>query len=121
MSGVHATGLASEGELRPDSLFDAFEITRKVTIAAGSGPLQRGTALGQVTAGGKWVKSLAAATNGSQSIQAILLHDVDGTADVEAIVGLQGRVNPKAVIFGAGHGAASPLIARGLMFETAIG
>lgn len=68
---------------------DGFDIT----VAAGSG---------------KYVLSLAAAADGSQVPDAILLHDVDATsADQEAIVAIAGRFAIQGVIFGTGHTAAS--------------
>ena len=121
----HAQGFTSEGSVTQDKLFDDFDVTRKVTILSGQGVLVRGTALGKVTASGKWVKSLAASSDGSQAIRAILLHDVDATsADAEAIVGRRGHCNSRAITFGAGHTAASAEDAcmdRGIIFDTVVG
>lgn len=121
----HANGFASEGRVVPDSLFDNFDVTRKVTIASGQGVLVRGTALGKITSGGKWVKSLSASSDGSQVIRGILLHDVDATsADAEAIVGRRGSCNGGAVTLGTGHTLASiedACMDRGIIFDTVIG
>lgn len=124
-SPVHADGFTPEGSVTPDNLFDRFAVRRKITIPSGQGPLMRGTALGKITASGKWVKSLADAEDGSEIIRAILLHDVDATsADVDAIVGRVGRCNGNAVIFGAGHtlaGVEDACIDRGIIFEAIVG
>ena len=124
-SHSHANGFTSEGSVVQDKLFDDFDVRRKVTIASGAGVLARGTALGKITASGKWVKSASAASDGSQVIRAILLHEVDATsADAEAIVGRRGSCNGAAVILGAGHTLASvddACIDRGIIFETVIG
>lgn len=85
---------------------DGFDIT----VSAGSG---------------KWVRSVAAAIDGSQVIRAIALEDVDATGgDVQTIVGRRGQCNPAAVTFGAGHTLASvedACMDRGIIFETVIG
>ncbi len=124
-SHSHASGFTSEGNVTPDKLFDNFDVRRKHTILSGQGVLVRGTALGKVTASGKWVKSLAASNDGSQIIRGILLHDVDATAaDVEAIVGRRGSCNGGAVTLGAGHTLASiddACIDRGIVLNTVIG
>ena len=123
--GHHAIGFTSEGSVTEDRLYDNFKVRRTVTIPAGNGPLIRGTAMGKITSSGKWKKSISAVNDGSQDIRGILLHDVDATsADVEAIVGRIGSCTPAAVIFGAGHTAASAdddCLDRGLVFERVIG
>jgi hypothetical protein len=78
-----------------------------VTIAAGANHL-RGEALGKITANSKYILSLSAAGDGSQAIDAILLHDVDATStDQEAIVALSGDFATQGVIFGTGHNAVT--------------
>lgn len=121
MTYAHTNGLQNEGPLLSDNLFDLFTVTRKGAIRAGSGVLARGTALGKITATGDWVISIASATDGSAVIAGILLHDVDAGGKVEAIIGICGTVNPRALIFGAGHDAATKRISRGIAFETVIG
>lgn len=121
----HTDGFTSEGSVTQDKLFDNFDVRRKGTIASGQGVLLRGTALGKITTGGKWVKSASASSDGSQIIRAILLHDVDATsADVDAIMGRRGSCNGGAVILGTGHTLASiddACIDRGIILETIIG
>lgn len=74
------------------------------TIKSGEGKLKAGTALGRITADGKWVKSLAASEDGSQVIRGVLAHDVDATdADAVAPVYKSGHFNANAMTFGEGH------------------
>lgn len=121
----HATGFDAVGSITPDKLYDRFDVRRKGTIASGQGVLARGTAVGRITASGKWVKSASAAADGSQIIRGILLHDVDATsADAEGIIGRIGRCNGAAVILGTGHTLASiddDCLDRGIILETIIG
>lgn len=68
---------------------DGFDIT----VAAGSG---------------KYVLSLAAATDGSEVPVAVLAEDADATsADVTTVAYLTGEFNSTAMTFGTGHTAAS--------------
>lgn len=99
----------NEGTFVPDNLFggDFPVATDIVTIA--SGQVQpRGAVLGEITASGKYVLSVAAAEDGSEELAAILAEDVDATAgDVKAPVYLTGQFNARALTLGAGHTAAS--------------
>jgi hypothetical protein len=107
-SNVNAAGVTNEGTYTPDKLFDRDTVTRKRTIASGAGILPRGTLLGAITASGKYLKSLAAAADGSQVPDAILLEPVDATAaDVEAAIAIGGKFAIQGITFGAGHTAAS--------------
>lgn len=82
-------------------------VTRSVTIPDGQN-LARGAVLGEVTANGNHILSLAAAVDGSEVPTAILLHPVhaDGAA-ARGIVALTGQYNQDALTFGTGHTAAS--------------
>ncbi|MDX3966157.1 MULTISPECIES: head decoration protein [Bradyrhizobium] len=94
----------NEGAYVPSVLMLGHHRARKVTIKAGAGVLGRGTVLGQITADKKYLKSIAAANDGSQVPDAILSADVDATAaDVEAIVYIAGEVDQDKLILGAGH------------------
>lgn len=105
---INAAGVTNEGTYAPDKLFDRDTVTRKRTIAAGAGILPRGTLIGKITASGKYLKSVAAAVDGSEAPDAILLEPVDATAaDVDAAVALAGTFGTQGVTFGAGHTAAS--------------
>ncbi|WP_315786925.1 MULTISPECIES: head decoration protein [unclassified Bradyrhizobium] len=77
---------------------------RKVTIPAGAGVLAEATVLGKITANGKYIKSLKAATDGSEVPDAILSEGVDATTkDVETIVFIAGEFDQDALVLGAGH------------------
>ena len=93
----------------PDQLIAGVfpRVTDTVTIAAGA-DLPRGTVLGKITASGKYIKSLSAAADGSQTPAAILV-DFAGAAggDVLAGVYLTGEFNQNALTLGAAHTAAS--------------
>lgn len=103
----------TEGTFTPDRLVIGRTRGRKVVIASGAGILARGTLLGKITASGKYLKSLSAASDGSQLPDAILAEDVDATsADKEAVIFIQGEFDVDAVTFGTGHTAAS--VDRGL-------
>ena len=82
--------------------------TDSVTIAS-SAALTRGTVLGQITASGKFIKSASAASDGSQTIIAILAQDTDASGgDVAgAPVYLTGEFNAASVTLGAGWTAAT--------------
>jgi hypothetical protein len=122
---LHADGFTTQDTYTPDKLLDRDTITRKRTIASGAGALTRGTLLGKITASGKYLKSLAAATDGSEDPDAILLHDVDATAaDVEAIIAIQGKFAKDGVTFGAGHTQASTedaLRLKNIFIENTVG
>lgn len=84
---------------------EAFKVT--VTAAAGSG---------------KYIQSLAAATDGSEVPVAVLAEDADAsTADVTTVAYITGTFNSTAMTFGTGHTAASvkdALQARGIYLQT---
>lgn len=82
-----------------DHVFEPF-------VIAGGQQLLRGAVLGQVTATGKLLLAASAAGDGSNSPMAILCEDLDTTvnanADIPFHVLVHGRVNPEALVFGAG-------------------
>jgi hypothetical protein len=99
--------VTQEGVYSPDKLFDRDTITRKGTISSGAGVLARGTLLGKITATGEYVLSLAAAADGSQVPDAVLLETVDATAaDVDGAIAVAGKLRDPGLTFGAGHTAA---------------
>jgi hypothetical protein len=85
------------------------------SIVLDTGNLTRGALLGRL-ANGKYVLSLAAADDGSQTPVAILAEDADATsADKTTVAYLAGEFNTAAMTFGTGHTAASTKAAlRGL-------
>lgn len=127
MTNVATTraGFATEGTFVPDGLIAGdFPLrTRKVTILSGQN-LQRGAVLGAITASGKYILSLAAATDGSEDPSVILAEDVDATGgDAEAVVYISGDFNEEKLILGTGHTVASvkePLRALNIYLHTPI-
>ncbi|MEY9393823.1 hypothetical protein ABIF79_000198 [Bradyrhizobium japonicum] len=94
----------NEGEYVPSMLMLGHHRARKVTVKSGAGVHGKGTVLGQITADRKYLKSIAAATDGSQVPDAILSEQVDATsADVEVVVYIAGEVDQEKLILGAGH------------------
>lgn len=92
-----------------DSLIagDYPRVTKTVTILSGQ-VITRGTLLGKITSGGKYIKSLSAAVDGSQTPVAILADDADASGgDVTAGVYFSGEFNSAAMTFGASHTASS--------------
>lgn len=116
----------TEGTYTPDSLLAGnahLLVARKVTVLSGQ-VLQRGAALGIITASGKAILSLAAASDGSQTPDLILAEDVDATgADATALAYERGDFNARAITLGTGHTVASireGLRAKGIALLTAI-
>jgi hypothetical protein len=107
-NNINAAGVTTEGTYTPDKLNDRDTVTRVRTIAAGGGVLPRGALLGKITATGKYILSLAAAADGSQVPDAVLLEPVDATAaDVPGAVALAGKFSQQGVTFGAGQTVAN--------------
>ena len=86
----------------PDLLLNAPAI-----ISSGQS-LKRGALLGQITTSGKYLLSVAAATDGSQTPVGILVDDTDAsTADKASIIYTRGDFLADCLTYGAGHTAAS--------------
>lgn len=114
MSSKFAPSFGAAGTLTHDNLI-AGDVVSAVTesIVLDTGNLTRGALLGKVTATGKYILSLAAAADGSQTPVAILAEDADATsADQTTVAYLTGEFNTAAMTFGTGHTAAS--VAAGL-------
>ncbi len=104
-----AQGFTSQGSYAPDNLIGGEfpRVARKITVASGA-DLARGSLLGKITASGKYVLSLSAAEDGSQTPDAILAEDASAaTADTQVIAYFSGEFNELVVTFGAGHTADS--------------
>ena len=101
----HAS-FATAGTYTPGTLINGnadLLAGRKVTIASGSN-LLRGSVLGQITDGGKFVLSTAAAEDGSQTPAAVLAEDTDASeGDATALAYVRGDFIIPAMILGAGH------------------
>lgn len=82
-------------------------VTGSVTILAGQ-LLQRGSVLGQITASGKYILALSAASDGSQTPAAIAADYIDATAgDVTGAIYLAGEFAGSALTLGTGITLAS--------------
>jgi len=97
--------------------------TKSITLISGQN-LTRGTLLGKITASGKYTKSLAASSDGSQTPEAILAEACDASAgDKKTTIYQTGQFNQNAVIFGTGHTAATTaagLRNKSIFLKTAI-
>jgi hypothetical protein len=100
--------VTSENLVRDNLLCSDDYITDTVVMASGGGVNVRGTLIGVKTADGKGLRSLTAASDGTQSAYGILLEDVDATsADKNAAVALFGEINSGAMILGTGWTVAT--------------
>lgn len=96
----------------PKNLF-----ARGVTLLADQ-VVTRGTVLGKITSGGKYVKSLSASSDGSQTPVAIAAQDMDATgADKTIQVFLRGDFKASKLTYGTAHTKTTlfeALAARGI-------
>ena len=106
---MSAKGFTSHGSYAPDNLIGGEfpRVARKITVATGAN-LAAGSLLGKITASGKYILSLSAAEDGSQTPDVILAEAADAaSADVQAIAYFSGEFNELAMTFGTGHTADS--------------
>lgn len=103
-----ATATSQSSPVPPSLIAGDFpRVSRLVTVAAGAGVLPAGAVLGQVTATAKHVLSVAAAEDGSETLDVVLGESVDATAaDATAVAYLTGEFHADALTFGAGHTAS---------------
>lgn len=94
--------------------------TRKVTILSGQ-VLAAGTLIGKITAGGKYVKSLAASSDGSEVPDLFTASDIDASGgDAEVIAYETATMIASAITLGTGHTVASirPVLrGKGLLID----
>ena len=98
-----AEGLTAQDAYTPDRLFagEFPRADRKVTILSGQN-ITRGALLGRISASGKYILSLAGASDGSEVPDAILAEDVDASGgDKDGLIYQTGAFNEAAVTFGA--------------------
>ena len=87
---------------------DYPRVQRKVTLLPTVAVLPVGAVLGKVTANGKYNLSLSAASDGSQTVNAILIQEAPiNVADQEVLIEISGDYIATELTFGAGHTAAS--------------
>jgi hypothetical protein len=94
---------------QPDRLIagDTPIVTRAVTLLSGQN-LTRGSVIGRITSGGKYILSLSAASDGSQTPDLILAEDCDASAgDKTALAYVTGEFNESALVIGTAHTAAT--------------
>jgi len=94
----------------PDNLIAGHKPPAKavpITLTSGESVV-RGELLGRVTADGKYLASLSAATDGSEAPRAIAAETIDASGgDTEMHAYLEGEFNQDEVTFGTAHTAAS--------------
>jgi len=77
---------------------DFPRVIKPITIVTGAGILTKGTALGKITASGKYNAYAPAAADGTETAKLILAEDVDATsADVNATGYAAGHFNSAAI------------------------
>lgn len=80
---------------------------RKVTLLSGQN-LVAGAVLGKITSGGKYVLSLSASADGSQTPDMILAEDCDASGgDKECLAYFRGDFDENRLTIGTGHTADS--------------
>ena len=100
---------ANVGSYTPTRLLasDHPVITRKITILSGNTVLA-GTAVGKITVGGKYIKSLAAAEDGSEVVDLVMAEAVDASAgDKQGIAYVAAHLVGDELDLGTGHTVAS--------------
>ena len=106
----------TEGTYDPNSILAGNAhhlVAEKVTFKSGAGVIKRGTVVGK-DGSGKYLTSLAGASDGSEVPSRIVAEDVDATsADVVGIVYKRGDFNADNLIYGTGHTADSVIAALG--------
>lgn len=94
-------GIAAQAYL-PDQLIAGRFPLVTTTATIGAGTLSRGTVLGQITASGNYIESVATAVDGSQNPVAILADYADASGGaVQAPIYETGEFNENRVIYDA--------------------
>jgi len=104
-----SASFGTEGTYAPDNLLGGEfpRVVRNVTLT-GAAALTRGAVLGRISASSKFTLSAAAAGDGSEVPEAVLVEDADPSGgDVSALAYLSGEFNESALSVGAGHDADS--------------
>ena len=100
----------TEGTYSPDALIAGNHhllVGRKVTVLSGQN-LVRGAVIGKITASGKYVLSLTASADGSQTPDLILAEDCNASGgDKQAMAYARGDFNSAALTLGTAHTVAS--------------
>ena len=93
----------------PNGLFAGdYDIATRTGIVASGQNLTRGTVVGRITASGKIIKSLSAASDGSQTPCGVMAVDCDASAaDKSAPYYTSGEFDGGKLTYGVGHTAAT--------------
>lgn len=114
--------LISEGTFTPDDLLISGPVTTESVVIPTGQTILRGTVMGKITTGGKLIKSLSAASDGSQTPYGIAVEAVTTSGDVTTLVYTSGVFNSNAFDLGASHTLATIKAAlrdKGIFFEPA--
>lgn len=98
---------ATEGTFTPDDLVISGDIVTESVIIPTGQTILRGTVLGKITTGGKLIKSLSAASDGSQTPYAIAAEAVTTTGDTTTLAYIAGVFNSNALDIGTAHTVAT--------------
>ncbi|MFC3693411.1 head decoration protein [Chenggangzhangella methanolivorans] len=98
----------NDGSVSADDGLVCGEVdSARITLASGQN-LQRGALLGKITASGKYILSLSAANDGSQTPAVVLAEDCDASAaDKVTVAYFRGRFDAGAMTFGTGQTVAN--------------
>lgn len=95
----------SDGIVRTDRQF-----SRMRTVLSGQNVAAL-TLMGQITASGKWIKSLSGASDGSEVPAGVMADACDASAgDKSALIYLNGDFDEDAIVYGASHTKATVMV-----------
>jgi hypothetical protein len=81
-------------------------VAREVVVPA-SQTIVPGLLMGRITANGQWIRSLAAAVDGSQVPRGVAMTTVTTTANTEVPIFVTGEFAEAQIVLGVGHTLAS--------------
>ena len=114
--------IATEGTFTPDDLLISGPVVTESVVVPTGQTILRGTVMGKITSGGKLIKSLSGASDGSQTPSGIAVEAITTSGDVTTLVYTSGVFNSNALDLGASHTLASIKAAlrdKGIYFEPA--
>lgn len=114
--------IATEGTFTPDDLLISGPVVTESVVVPTGQTILRGTVMGKITTGGKLIKSLSGASDGSQTPYGIAVEAITTSGDVTTLVYTAGVFNSNALDLGASHTLATIKAAlrdKGIFFEPA--
>lgn len=114
--------IITEGTFTPDDLLISGPVVTESVVVPTGQTILRGTVMGKITSGGKLIKSLSGASDGSQTPYGIAVEAITTSGDVTTLVYTSGVFNSNALDLGASHTLASIKAAlrdKGIFFEPA--